>query len=126
MGNNHCAGDFLAGFLVGTLVGAAAALLFAPQSGEETRTLIRDRGIEIKERAEVLSTEARKRAEELQEQAKGRAEEVSGLAKERAQDLQTRVKQAVEEGKAAATTKKEELLSKLDEELPSEQADAEA
>ena len=38
-------GAFLAGFLVGGLIGAATALLMAPQSGEETRTLIQEKGI---------------------------------------------------------------------------------
>jgi gas vesicle protein len=97
--------DFLAGFVVGTLVGAAAALLLAPQSGEETRVLIREKGIELGQRADELSDEARKRAKEVQTQAKGKADE-----------LQIKVKQAVDEGKAAATQKKEELLSQVAEE----------
>ena len=33
--------EFFTGFLLGTVVGAAMALLFAPQSGEETREEIR-------------------------------------------------------------------------------------
>ena len=40
MSDNNEFGSFLSGFLVGGLVGAAVALLMAPQSGEETRTLI--------------------------------------------------------------------------------------
>jgi gas vesicle protein len=96
--------DFFAGFVVGALVGAAATLLLAPHSGEETRTLIRDKGIELKDQADEMSAEARKRAEDLQAQAKTKADE-----------LQTKVKDAVEEGKGAATSKKEELLNKLDE-----------
>jgi gas vesicle protein len=40
-------GAFVAGFLIGGLVGAATALLLAPQSGEETRAAIRDRSIEL-------------------------------------------------------------------------------
>ncbi len=115
MAENSCSGDFIAGFLIGALVGAAAALLLAPQSGEQTRTLIRDKGIELKERADTLSAEARKRAEEMQEQAKERVGTISTQAREKAEQLQTRVKQAVEEGKTAATQKKEELLSRLEE-----------
>jgi gas vesicle protein len=115
MADKSCSGDFFAGFMVGALLGAAAALLFAPQTGEQTRTLIRERGIELKGQADELSVEARKRAEVLQEQARERAGGLSGQAKERARNLQSRVQQAVEEGKAAATTKKEELLSRLDE-----------
>lgn len=91
MADKTCAGDFLAGLFVGALVGAATALLLAPQSGEETRTLIHDKGVELGEKADELSVEARQRAEELQ----------------------TRMKQAMDEGKATATQKKEELLSQV-------------
>ncbi|RMG99181.1 MAG: hypothetical protein D6706_05875 [Chloroflexi bacterium] len=35
--NNSDLGAFLAGFVIGGLVGAATALILAPQSGEETR-----------------------------------------------------------------------------------------
>src|SRR5690242_21186800 len=44
-------GAFLVGFVVGGLTGAVVALLFAPQSGEETRALIKDKSIEIRDRA---------------------------------------------------------------------------
>lgn len=91
MADKTCAGDFLAGLLVGALVGAAAALLLAPQSGEETRTLIHDKGVELGHKADDLSEEARQRAA----------------------DLQVRMQQAVEEGKATATQRKEELLSQV-------------
>lgn len=43
-------GAFLAGFVLGGLAGAFTALLLAPQSGEETRTQIRDKSIELKEK----------------------------------------------------------------------------
>lgn len=38
--NNNDLGAFLAGFVIGGLVGAATALILAPQSGEQTRTQI--------------------------------------------------------------------------------------
>jgi gas vesicle protein len=114
MSDRSGGGEFIAGFLVGALVGAAAAMLFAPQSGEETRVVIRDKGIELKDRAEELSTEARRRAEEAQSQAKTRAQEISMQAKDRAREIQTRVKEAIEEGKATATKKKADLLTELE------------
>ena len=40
-------GAFLVGFVVGGLVGAAVALLYAPQSGMETRAYIKDKSIEL-------------------------------------------------------------------------------
>jgi gas vesicle protein len=91
MAENACAGDFLAGLLVGALVGAAAALLLAPQSGEQTRTLLYDKGVELGQKADDLGVEARQRAGEFQ----------------------VRMKQAVDEGKATATQKKEELLAQV-------------
>lgn len=102
MAEKNCSGDFVAGFLVGALVGAAAALIFAPMSGEETRGMLRERGVELGQRADEMSAEARKRAEELQLQAK-----------ERAGALQERVKVAVDEGKAAAVRTKEDLLAQV-------------
>jgi gas vesicle protein len=95
-------GDFLAGFILGGLVGAAVALLLAPQPGEETRSLLRERGIELKDRADELSTEAMRRAATLQEKSKA------------AMDAQAaRLKEAVEEGKATAEKTKQELLRQI-------------
>ncbi|HEX7541672.1 MAG TPA: YtxH domain-containing protein, partial [Anaerolineales bacterium] len=44
-------GAFLIGFVVGGVAGALAALLLAPQSGEETRALIKDKSIELRDKA---------------------------------------------------------------------------
>jgi gas vesicle protein len=107
---NHAA-EFLAGFMIGALVGAAVALLFAPRSGDQTRTMIRERGIELGHQAEDLQMQARERAEALQTQAR-----------ERADALQSNLKQAVEEGKAAAAERREELLAQLEPEQPGEPA----
>lgn len=128
-------GEFIAGFLVGALVGAAAALLLAPQSGEQTRSLIRERGLELGQRADELSAEARRRTEELQAEARRRAEELQAEAREKARQVQTQakeraghlqdtVKQAVEEGKAAADEKRKALLSQLEEEQVPEETQA--
>lgn len=64
--------------------------------------MIREKGVELGQRADEVSIEARKRAEELQLQAK-----------ERAEALQERVKVAVDEGKATATKTKEDLLAQV-------------
>ena len=42
-------GAFLAGFVIGGLVGAAVALILAPQSGSETRSQIAGKGNELRE-----------------------------------------------------------------------------
>ena len=43
-------GAFLAGFIIGGLVGAAVALILAPQSGEETRSQFTERSVEWRNR----------------------------------------------------------------------------
>ncbi|HUV74351.1 MAG TPA: YtxH domain-containing protein [Anaerolineae bacterium] len=82
-------GKGIVGFVVGVILGGIAGLLvgilLAPQAGEETRDVIREKGIELKARAEELSEEGR-----------------------------IRFQDAIEEGKTAATKKKEELTKTLE------------
>jgi gas vesicle protein len=51
-------GAFLVGFLVGAVAGGVTALLLAPQSGEETRALIGERSIELRDKAVETSKQA--------------------------------------------------------------------
>ena len=55
--------SFFSGFFIGALIGAATALLLAPQSGEETRTQLREKGIELKETAEATYADVSQKAE---------------------------------------------------------------
>jgi gas vesicle protein len=93
-------GAFLVGFIVGGLTGAVVALLFAPQSGEETRALIKDKSIELRDKAQVSAEEALARAEQLAADARTRAEELTKEARARAAELagevRTRGKEAIE------------------------------
>jgi gas vesicle protein len=57
--------SFLVGGMIGGLVGATFAILFAPASGEELRGQIRQRAITLQE--EVKTAAAQRRAE-LEEQ----------------------------------------------------------
>ena len=101
-------GAFLVGFIVGGLTGAVVSLLFAPQSGEETRALIKDKSIELRDRAAHTAEEAIARAESAAAEAKQRADEYAKIAKERASeiahDVQERGKSAIE---AVRKTKKD-------------------
>lgn len=91
-------GAFLVGFVVGGLTGAVVALLFAPQSGEETRALIKDKSIELRDKAQVSAEEAYHRAEQLASDARVRADQLAKEAKERAAELANEVR---ERGKTA-------------------------
>ena len=111
-------GAFLVGFIVGGLTGAVAALLFAPQSGEETRAVIKERSIELRDkaaeeaeaawkRAEAAAIEARDRAEELTKQAMAQGEEITLKARKRGEELVETTKESVK--KATGRTKKAEI-----------------
>ena len=91
-------GAFLVGFVVGGLTGAVVALLFAPQSGEETRALIKDKSIELRDKAQMSAEEAYARAEAAAKEARARAEELAHEARARAEQLAAEVK---ERGKGA-------------------------
>jgi gas vesicle protein len=48
----------LGGLIIGSVAGAVAMLLLAPQSGKKTRMLIQDKGIELRDRATGMVDEA--------------------------------------------------------------------
>jgi len=127
--NDNDLGAFLSGFIIGGLVGAAVALLMAPQSGEETRTIIRERGIELKDkavetaedaraRAEAAAADARARAEELNEQTRKRADEWKKRGQTLYEEQKGRIGAAIEAGKEAAQRKRTEPGSETPGETP--------
>jgi len=90
--NNDEFGAFLVGFIVGGLTGAVVALLFAPQSGEETRALIKDKSIELRDKAQHTAEEALAHAEQAAADARARAEELAKVARTRAEELAAEVR----------------------------------
>lgn len=90
-------------FLLGALVGAGLALLFAPQSGEDTQE-------ELKERARQLRTAAEGRVREAQRTL----EERMDVARDGVREKVDSVKDAVEAGRQAAREARDDLESKLE------------
>ena len=82
----------LGGFLVGSAIGVATALLFAPKSGEETRAEIRDRAVDLRDRTSVT-------VKDTVSQAKSKAYElkdtVSDTVREKTEEIKQRGKHAV-------------------------------
>jgi gas vesicle protein len=104
--NSGDLGSFLAGFVIGGLIGAGVALLMAPQSGEETRALIADKSIELRDRAAET-------AGEVQSQAGDFASQTAEAYNQQVQRIQA----AVDAGKKPP---------KKDAEAPAEEAPAES
>lgn len=93
----------LTGFLVGSAIGAATALLFAPRSGEETRAEIRGKAIDLRDRTtETVKdtvSQAKSKANELKDNVWEKAEELKQRGKQTANQQLDRVSQAAEVGK---------------------------
>jgi gas vesicle protein len=126
MANNGTGGSrsYLSSFVIGSLVGAAAALLMAPQSGQETRRQIRARGIEVRamtehnidetisrlrsavndlnSRADELRLESRVALEVGQKQLTAVADETRKVTEEAIREIRRAATQAIEETRKAA------------------------
>lgn len=66
----------IGGILIGGLIGAGVAMLTAPQSGLQTRSMIKDKGVEIKEKITVGAGETRERAGKALADLRGKAGDV--------------------------------------------------
>jgi gas vesicle protein len=71
-------GGIAIGLLVGTLIGAAAALLSAPQPGQQTRALIREKGSEIAGKATTTVRDTRSKADAVLSEVRSRSQDFAG------------------------------------------------
>ncbi len=128
MSDSDSFGAFFAGFVIGGLVGAAAALLMAPQSGEETRAQIQERGIELQSKAQETMQDARLKADQmiadaqerskvLYDEQKSKLEATLAEGKKALQEQRIKLEGAVQEGKKS-------LEEKVKKEPPSAEVQA--
>jgi gas vesicle protein len=85
-------GRWLKGLLLGAAVGLGASLLIAPQSGRQTRELLRYKGVQLRQMAEQKARETREKAEQL-----------SGDARLQMQTMRQRSREYVDEQKDRVT-----------------------
>lgn len=81
--NNNDLGAFLAGFIIGSLVGAAVALVLAPQSGQETRDQLINKSSTLRDRAGEYGHEYREKAGSYLADARSRVTDAGAHAQER-------------------------------------------
>ncbi len=84
----------LGGFLFGLLVGAGAALLFAPQSGEETRRVIKDRSRQLYETARRGLRDTREGAQDALDAGKAAVHSARDELERRLADSRSRGKRS--------------------------------
>ena len=104
----HAAKPILGGFLVGSVIGVATALLFAPRSGEETRAEIRDKAMELRDRTSET-------VKDTVSQAKSKAYELKDTVQEKAEELKQRGKHTVDRQLDHATDVAENTRRKVRE-----------
>lgn len=107
---------FFSGLLVGGLIGAAAAILMAPRSGEETRTLLREKGIELKDQLGQAATEAQSRAQSATREAQYKAQKVMDEAQSVVSQKREQLERTAEAAKE--TWKEHEPVRPLGHNIP--------
>ena len=80
-------GNFIAGLFAGALAGTVLALLYAPDTGQNTRDRLSYRLSSYKDELNDLISELRKEKQKLMSEAKEKGEKVVVEAKEKADHL---------------------------------------
>ncbi len=65
MDDNGMAKGLIIGLLAGAVLGAAVGMLYAPNSGAETREMLRDRAMEARDRAGEMVDKVKERAQAM-------------------------------------------------------------
>jgi gas vesicle protein len=104
--------------LVGSAIGAAVALLYAPQPGDMTRDMIKQRAGEAKDRAGELATTARDKASTVAGTISSTVTEKTSAARESASHMVDQVKTTahdlVDRGRSLVETKKDQVTAAVE------------
>ncbi len=127
MSDKNGFGSFFAGFIAGAVAGAIATVLYAPNSGEETRDVLKNKTDDILGKANISVDDAYKQAETAAREARDRFETLATTTRKRAEDITRRGQVILEEQinnlrKAApetvVETEQEEILMSEEETQP--------
>jgi len=85
--NDGSARGFIVGFIAGTIAGAVLALLYAPTSGEQLRTEIKEKAKDVAGNADEYLARAKAKAVEIVNEGKSRSESMLNDARNRAASI---------------------------------------
>ena len=108
-------GSFIAGAIIGGVIGAATALFLAPKTGREMREDLTTQASQLKDKSIELSSTAKDKAVELSSTAKDKAAELSSAAKDYTADFTDTAKEKTTAFTTAAKEKTSELSHSLQE-----------
>jgi len=100
-------------FLAGVLVGGGLALLFAPQSGEATRRMLKRRARDLRDLAEDGIDELGERFDEGKERVRDEAVRAKDAVRDRVDDIRERASDAAGAMRGAGHSAREELERRL-------------
>jgi gas vesicle protein len=110
--------DFVVGMLVGSAIGAAVALLYAPQPGDATRDMIKQKAGEAKDKAGELASTAKEKAGTVAGTISSTVTEKVGTVRDSAKGVVDQVKSSaqdlVERGRTLVETKKDQVAAAVD------------
>jgi gas vesicle protein len=118
--NSNDLGAFLAGFVIGGLVGAAVALILAPQSGEETRRRISDTSESLRESGQHQVERVREVADTYSHRAGEALSGARGRAGHLSEQIQEQARIVLDAGKDGVDT----LRSRAQDNTPDQDTNA--
>lgn len=108
-------GSGIGPFLLGAAIGAGLALLFAPQSGAETRADIRRKARKARDAAGRVATDVTDRVSDTFQEARRKVEEKIDSTREAIQAKRDQVHDAMAAGREAAAEARLDLETRLAE-----------
>ena len=91
--NSNDLGAFLAGFVIGGLVGAATAIILAPQSGQETRSQLANKSNELLQSGGARVQQVRESAGSFSQEYLDKAGSALTSTRQQVQDVGGRVQE---------------------------------
>lgn len=111
-------GDFLTGAILGGLVGYLAAMLSAPRAGDETRRMLAERSMELRDRAtdtvQTTLDKTGKLVSEGRDKVTSTVSDTVDRTKERVSDLTNRGSDVVREKREQASDTMRSAADKID------------
>ncbi|GEM_PF-990382 len=103
---------FMAGVILGSLVGAAVSIVMAARASEETRRQWMERGSEVKSRVDDLVTQAKSTVGD--QSLRETLEDIREIIREAAAEAKEFAKEAVDQGKDASSRAKTDLQDRFE------------
>jgi gas vesicle protein len=111
MSDHDSFGSFLSGFIIGGITGAVVALLLAPQSGEETRKQIKEKSIELHNKAATYADEVLAQTEKVVGEVSTKTTEFIDTTKKKASEVAEKGQVILESKKDKAPAAKKSTKS---------------